>query len=97
MKAVSIRDLHTTAAMLRKRLEDEGALVVTTNGTPFALMVPVHPEKLEEELQALRQAQFLRTLDDVGAQSKAAGTDGMSMDEIDELIADIRARRQASS
>ena len=55
MKFITIRDLRGNTARIRKDLEAEGEVVITANGRPFAVMTRVKPDKLEEEILAIRR------------------------------------------
>jgi antitoxin (DNA-binding transcriptional repressor) of toxin-antitoxin stability system len=56
MKFVTIRDLRGNTARLRRDLREDREIVLTANGRPFALMTPVEPDTVEEELLAIRRA-----------------------------------------
>ena len=94
MKFMTLRDLRTKTAQLRKELASEREMIVTANGRPFAAIVPVTPDGLEEEVRALRLARFGVLVDRIQARSKAMGLDTMSMEEIDKLIARVRRERR---
>ncbi|HUT57516.1 MAG TPA: type II toxin-antitoxin system Phd/YefM family antitoxin [Phycisphaerae bacterium] len=94
MKFMTLRDLRTKTAQLRKELASEQEMIVTANGRPFAAIVPVTPDGLEEEVRALRLARFGVLVDRIQARSKAMGLDKMSMEEIDGLIARVRRDRR---
>jgi antitoxin (DNA-binding transcriptional repressor) of toxin-antitoxin stability system len=95
MKFATIRDFRTKTAQIRRDLKKEREIVLTANGRPFALMVSVKPDTLEDQLLAIRRARFHMTLGQIQAQAKAAGLDQMSMDEIDALIAEVRREKRA--
>jgi len=94
MKFMTLRDLRTKTAALRKDLASEGEMIVTANGRPFAAIVPVSPDGLEEEVRALRLARFGVLVDRIQARSKAMGLDKTSMDQVDGLIAKVRRERR---
>jgi len=96
MKFISIRDLRSNTARLRKDLEEEREVVVTANGRPFALMTRVEPDSVEEEILAIRRARARMAIERMRAQAKARGLDKMTMAEIDAVIADVRRKRRAS-
>jgi len=95
MKFITIRDLRSQTAQLRKDLEKDREVVVTANGRPFAIMTRVEPETVEDELLALRRARAQAALSRIRAKAKTEGLDRMSMDAIDAVIA--RARRARRS
>ena len=55
MKFVTVRELPSKTATIRQDLAQAKEIVLTANGRPFALMTPVNPDSVEEELQAIRR------------------------------------------
>ena len=94
MKFISIRDLRSNTAQLRKDLETDRDVLVTANGRPFALMTRVEPDNVEEELMAIRQARARAAISRIRAKAKADGLDRLTMDEIDAIIAKARRERR---
>jgi len=94
MKFITIRDLRSNTAQLRKDLETEREVVVTANGRPFAVMTGVKPDTVEEEIRAIRRARAQRALRRIGDKAKADGLDRLTMDEIDAIIAKARRERR---
>jgi antitoxin (DNA-binding transcriptional repressor) of toxin-antitoxin stability system len=95
MKFVSIRDLRSRTAQLRKDLEADSEIVVTANGRPFAVMTRVEPDKLEREIMAIRRARAQAAVSRMRADAKAAGLDRMAAGEIDAIIARTRRERRS--
>jgi antitoxin (DNA-binding transcriptional repressor) of toxin-antitoxin stability system len=91
---MTLRDLRTKTTLLRKELSADNEMIVTANGRPFAAIVPIHPDEMEEEVRALRLARFGVLVDRIQARSKAAGLDKMTMEEIDAVIARVRRERR---
>lgn len=96
MKFVSVRELRASTAQLREDLKKDREIVVTVNGRPFALMTPIEPDTVEEEVLALRRARAQAALTRARAKAEAEGLDRMSMDEIDAVIASVRRERRSS-
>ncbi len=96
MKFITIRDLRSSTAAIRKDLASEREIVLTANGRPFALMTRVEPETLEEELVAIRRARARLVVERIRARAKAQGLDRMSMDEIDAVIGEVRRQRRSA-
>jgi len=94
MKFVSVRDLRTNTAQLRKELQAEGEIIVTANGKPFAIMTGVTPETVEEELRAIRSARAQEALRRIRRRAKAKGLDRLTIEEIDSIIAKARRERR---
>jgi antitoxin (DNA-binding transcriptional repressor) of toxin-antitoxin stability system len=94
MKFVTIRDLRSKTAAIRKDLEQEREIVLTANGRPFAVMTPVGSDTVEEEIRAIRRARAKAAVERIRAQAKARGLDKLTMKEIDTLIAEARRARR---
>ena len=94
MKFVTIRDLRSKTAAIRKDLEQEREIVLTANGRPFAVMTPVGSDTVEDEIRAIRRARAKGAVERIRAQAKARGLDKLTMKEIDTLIAEARRARR---
>ena len=70
--------------------------IVTANGRPFAVMTPVGPDTVEEEILAIRRARARAALSRIRAKARADGLDKMTMDEVDAVIAEVRRERRGS-
>ena len=95
MKFATIRDLRTKTRALREELKSAREIVLTANGRPFAVMVTVDPDSLEETIREIRLARARRAIDRIQARSKELGLDRMTMTEIDALIAEVRREKRA--
>ncbi|MGB9774861.1 MAG: hypothetical protein ACPL4I_12760, partial [Bacteroidota bacterium] len=65
MTFVPYRVLRNTPGELRRRLKESGHLVVTSDGEPFALMLAVEPNEVEQVLETvlrLRAQQAVRQM-----------------------------------
>jgi len=96
MKFITIRDLRSKTAELRKDLETDREIVVTANGRPFAVMTRVEPDTVEEEVLAIRRARAGATLSRIRAKARARGVDKLTMKQIDAVIAKARRERRSS-
>lgn len=95
MKFVTVRDLRSKTAAIRKELAEEGDMIVTANGRPFALLLAADPDYAVEDLLAIERTLGLRALDRAQASAKARGMDKMTMEEIEAFIAKVRRERKA--
>ncbi len=93
MKFVSVRDFRNQTARIRKELQAEHEVVVTSNGKPVAILAEVDEESLEERLRALRRERVQRMLSRTRARARSAGLAEMSMDEINAEIHAARSER----
>jgi hypothetical protein len=57
MSYIAIQDLKRMKAV-REKLEKERELVVMKDGLPFALLVGIEPDAVEESLAEIRRAMF---------------------------------------
>lgn len=93
MDYVTVRDLREKSGDIWQRVDLGEEFVVTRNGKPIALLVPVEPAQVEGRLRALRASAFGDLLHRIqqGAQGRQTGV--MSEEEIDAEIAAARADR----
>ena len=93
VKFVTIRQLRSSTASIRKDLAADEEIVVTANGRPIALLTPLDPDNLEQELMAARRARAAAALDRTRTQARASGTAGLSMKQVDDAVAAARKQR----
>ena len=93
MRFVSVRELRGQSAVVWKTLADEKVLVITSNGKPIALLSATSEERLEESLQAVRQARAQAAVAAIQHASLQTGTDRMTLDEINAEIDAARRTR----
>ena len=86
MNYIAMKDLKKTQE-LRNMLRRDRELILTKDGAPCALLIPVTPEKVEETLKAVRTALFSAAVS--SARRKAAATVPKPAD----LVSEIRASR----
>ena len=68
-------------------------IVLTSNGKPVALVVPVDSDTLEEELRVYRQVRAQVAIERMQKAAKAAGLDSMTLDKIESITNDVRRKR----
>ena len=93
LKFVTIRELRSSTAAIRKDLAADEEIVVTANGRPIALLTPLDADNFEQELMAARRARAATALERLRAQARASGTADLSMEQLDDLVAATRKRR----
>jgi prevent-host-death family protein len=91
MRTVTIRDLRTRPKQVRAALRGEREAVLTANGRPVAVLVPVDAETIDRTLETLRQARGLEALRALRRESQERGLSGLSSRQVDRIVA--RARR----
>ena len=94
MKTLTIRDFRTRPRQVQQALAKEGEAVLTSNGRPVAVMLPVDASSLDETLDTLRRTRALRALRAIRREAKARGLDKLSIAEIDAIIAKARRERR---
>ena len=93
VKTVTIRDLRTHPRQVRESLAREREALLTANGRPVAVLLPVDAGTVEETLETVRRARGLEALRGLRRESRSGGTASMSAEEIDALIARVRRAR----
>ncbi len=91
MRFVPVREFRNHSAAMLRRLKQEGALVVTANGKPVALLRDLNEDNLVQEMAAVEREKFIAALS--GLQSAAAGQPKPSDAEIQAEIRTVRRRR----
>ena len=95
MKFVSIREFKGKSGQVWKELAREKDLILTSNGRPVALISSIPGEDVEGSLAALRKARAILAVEQMQARSVSAGTDRLSMRQIEREIAAARRNRRA--
>ena len=95
MKTVTIRDLRNRPRQVRDALGREREAVLTANGSPVAVLIPVDAGSVDETLETLRRARAIQAVRAIRRESRKRGLDKLSASEIDAIIA--RARRERRS
>lgn len=93
MTFISIRDMRTRPGEVWQQLQQEGDLIVTSSGRPFALMISAEGEDVEELLMALRRTRAQLAVAKMRKHASTAGLERMSLDEINAEIRQARAER----
>ena len=97
MKTVTIRDFRTRPKQVRDALKREREAVLTANGRPVALMIPVDAGSIDRTLETLRRARALEALRAIRQESQRRGLARMSSTKIDAIIAKARKTRARSA
>lgn len=91
MTYISVKDLKKPR-MIREALSSEHQLVLTKDGTPFALMVEVAPDTVEESLREVRRAMFAAVVTKARRRGRAYPVSGT---DIEREVAASRVTRPA--
>jgi len=94
MMTLTIRDFRTRPGAVRRELSVESQAVLTANGRPFALVVPVNSDTLDETVRAIRNSRAQMALQAIREHARRKGQDCLGMGEIDAVIARSRVARR---
>ena len=95
MKTVTIRDFRTRPKQVRDALKQEQEAVLTANGRPVALMIPVDAGTVDQTLETLRRARGLEAVRALRRESRERGLDRLSDTDIDDIIKKTRRARSS--
>ena len=93
MKTVAIRDFRTRPRQVRETLAGEREALLTSNGRPLALLLPVDAATVDQVLETLRHARALEAVRAI--RRERAGARQLSMKDVDALVARTRRARRS--
>ena len=94
MRFVSVRELRGRSAWIWKELAEAKDLVITSHGKPIALLSATSEETLEESLVNMRRARALAAVTAMQQASVKAGTDRLTLSEVNAEIDAVRKSRR---
>lgn len=94
MEFLSSRDLRLNPKQVWKRLRKKGFGIVTLNGKPQFLLSSIEPSQVEDALYLFRRIRAEMAIEAIGKQAREKGLDQMTMEEIDEVIQEVRKARK---
>ena len=94
MQFVPYRDLRNAPSALRKKLSREGELVVTVDNKPFAVMISIGDENVQDILLMVSRLRAQMAARSIRSQARRDGLDKMTLKEINALIKKTRAERK---
>jgi PHD/YefM family antitoxin component YafN of YafNO toxin-antitoxin module len=95
MQFVPYRSLRNEPSALRKKLEEDGDLVVTVSGKPFAVMINLaENENVEDILLMVSRLRAQMAVRAIRSQARRSGLDKMTEKDINALIKKTRADRK---
>jgi hypothetical protein len=95
MQSVSFRDLQSIAPLiLRKKLTSEGVLVVTVNKKPFAAMISLDDENVQDALLMVSRMRAQIATRAIRGQAHRTGLNGMTLKEVNALIKKTRMEQK---
>lgn len=94
MEFIPYRLMRNQPKELRKKLEQQGELVVTVDGEPMAIMLQIPKGSLEDLVMLVSQVRAQLAVAEIRQQARQNGADQMTGDEIDAIIQETRAKRR---
>lgn len=94
METLSIRDLRNRPGAVQDDLVKKGELLLTSNGRPVALMLPVDGSNLDETLEVIRLARGQLALRTLRRQARERETSELTQDEVEAEITAVRRNRR---
>jgi antitoxin (DNA-binding transcriptional repressor) of toxin-antitoxin stability system len=91
VSTISINDLQKQSDDQWLNSMDKDDLIVTSQGQPVAVLLPINAKTLEPTLSALRSVRAVQAQAALQQAAAANGTSGLSMEDIDAEI--VAARR----
>jgi prevent-host-death family protein len=93
VSTISINDLKKQSAAQWLESVDKDDLIVTSQGQPVAVLLPINAQSLESTLSALRSVRAVQAQVALQQAAEANGTSSLSMDDIDAEIIAVRQTR----
>src|ERR1700690_3181445 len=86
MRFVVYRELRNSSSALRKKLADEGELVLTVDNKPLAVMINLGDENLQDVLLMVYQLRAQMAIRAIRSTARRRGLDKMALKDINALI-----------
>jgi len=93
MDFFTFRDLKVAPKKVRDTLNTESEVVITSNGKPSVLMIPIDETNFDEVLATVRQVSAMRTVTRMQLSAVKAGLNKLSLEEINAEISAAREKR----
>ena len=93
MQFVPYRDLRNEPSALRKKLASEGELVVTVDNKPFAMLINLDDENLQEILLMVSRLRAQMAARSIRSEARRNGLDKMNLKDVNAIIKKARADR----
>jgi hypothetical protein len=94
MQFVPYRDLRNEPSALRKKLVSEGELVVTVDNKPFAMMINLDDENVQDILLMVSRLRAQMATRSIRSQARRDGLDKMALKDVNAIIKKTRADRK---
>lgn len=90
MNFITSRELRTKGSKLWEELNECQQMVVTNNGKPVAMLIPVSESGLEADMSTLIKIRAMQATESMQMRSVALGLHKLSMSEINGIINEVR-------
>ena len=90
MRFVSVRELRGKSAAIWKDLQQDGEIIITSNGKPIAILSPTSEDRVEESVRAIRRARASAAVSRMQRKSVVSGHNTISADDIEAEIIEVR-------
>ncbi len=95
MQFIPYRNLRNEPVAVREQLSNEGELVVTNGGKPFALMIDIpENENIDEILLMASRIRAQMAIRSIRSNARKNGTNKLTDDQINEVIQKTREDRE---
>lgn len=94
MEFVPYRLLRNQPSELRKKLEENGELIVTVDGEPLAVMLQIPRGSLEDLVLLLAQVRAQLAVASIREAARKSGRSRMTGEQADELVRKTRQARK---
>jgi hypothetical protein len=94
MEFVPYRLLRNQPSELRKKLEENGELVVTVDGEPLAVMLQIPKGSLEDLVLLLSRVRAQLAVASIREQARKRGLSNMTVEQADVVAREVRAARR---
>jgi antitoxin (DNA-binding transcriptional repressor) of toxin-antitoxin stability system len=94
MKFISVRDIRSTPARIWKDLPEEQEMIITNNGKPIALLMPVNDSDIEETLSVVRKARAINAVKKMQFFSIQNNLSDITEDDVEKEIQGTRKSRK---
>jgi hypothetical protein len=95
MQFIPYRNLRNEPAAVREQLSNEGELVVTNGGKPFALMIDIPDnENIDEILLMASRIRAQMAIRSIRSNARKNGTNKLTDDQINQVIEKTREDRE---
>jgi CRISPR/Cas system CSM-associated protein Csm2 small subunit len=94
MEFVPYRVLRNQPSELRKKLDEQGELVVTVDGEPMAIMLQIPKGSLEDLVLLLSRVRAQLAVTTIREQARKSGLNKMTVEQADKLVRETRASRR---